>query len=112
MNTSNEIAEESAPDALQKLLRIQFIGEQYLPSLLIGNIVTSTIKKDPTHLQISLGVYFNNKKTVKHAHDYLVYCTYDELLQALLCSVEKLCDRRRPVIVEGPVQIIIDNFDA
>ena len=42
--TSKEIAEESAPDNLQQLLRNMSIGQQFLPSLLIGNITTSAIK--------------------------------------------------------------------
>ena len=80
-NTSKEIAEESAPDTLQQLLRKMSIGEQSVPSLFIGNITTSAIKKHPTPFQITLGVYFNKKKTVKHMHDYLVCCSYAELLR-------------------------------
>ena len=53
-NTSKEIAEESAPDTLQQLQREMFIGQQFLPSLLIGNI-TSAIKKHTTPFQITLG---------------------------------------------------------
>ena len=79
-NTSKEIAEESAPDTLQQLLRKMSIGQKCLPSLLTGNLITSAIKKHPTPFQIALGVYFNKKKTVKHMHDYLVCCSYDELL--------------------------------
>ena len=47
-NTSKEIAVESAPDTLQQLLRKMSIGEQFISSLLIGNIITSAIKKHPT----------------------------------------------------------------
>ena len=98
-NTSNEIAEGSAPDALQKLH--SKIGEQYLPSLLIGNSITSLniyplsprwnhyhiTKKHSIPLQVRLGVYLNKQKTVKRMHDYLIYCSYDE------CSGEILCHR-------------------
>ena len=52
-----------------------------ISSLLIGNIITSDIKKHPTPFQIALGVYFNKKKMVKHMHDYLVCCSYEELLR-------------------------------
>ena len=101
-NTSKEIAEESAPDTLQQLLRKMSIGQQFLPSLLIGNVITSTIKKHPTPFQIVLGVYFNKKKTVKHMHDYLVCCSYDELLRFKKSSVVSTYvqirnDRRQPV---------------
>ena len=102
MNTSTEIAEESATDTLQQLLRKMSIGQQFLPSLLIGNIITSAIKKYPTPFQIALGVYFNKKKTVKHMHDYLVCCSYDELLRFKKSSVVSKYvqisnDRRQPV---------------
>jgi len=69
-NTSKEIAKESALDNLQQLLRKISIGQQFLPSLLIGNIITSAIKKHTTPFQIAFGMYFNKKKTVKHMHDY------------------------------------------
>ena len=72
---------KSAPDTLQQLLREISIGEQFLPSLLIGKITNSAIKKHPTPFQIVLGVYFNKKKTVKHMHDYFVCCSYDEFLR-------------------------------
>ena len=65
----------------QKLLRQLFIGEQSLPSLRhIGNVIPSTIKKHPTPLKIAIGVYYNKQKMLKHMHDYLVCCSYDELL--------------------------------
>ena len=86
-NTPKEIAEEPAPDTLQQLLRKLSIGQQFLPSLLIGNVITSAIKKHPTPFQIALGVYFNKKKTVNHMYDYLVCCSYDELLRLTKSSV-------------------------
>ena len=105
-NTSKEIAEESAPDTLQQLLRKMSIGQTFLPSLLIGNI-TSAIKKHPTPLQIALGVYFNKKKTVKHMHDYLVCCSHDELLRFKNSSVVSKYVHVRTV--EGHVQVMVDN---
>ena len=50
-NTSKEIAEECAPDILQQLKRKMSIGQQFLPSLLIGHIINSAIKKHPTPFQ-------------------------------------------------------------
>jgi len=102
MNTSKDIAEESAPDNLQQLLRKMSIGQQFLPSLQIGNIITSAIKKHPTPFQIALGMYFNKKKTVKYMHDYLVCCSYEELLRFKKTSVvskyvQISYDRRQPV---------------
>jgi len=100
--TSKEIAEESAPDTLQQLLKKMSIGQQFLPSLLIGHIITSAIKKYPTAFQIALGVYFNKKKTVKHMHDFHICCSYDELMRFKKSSVVSKYvqisnDRRQPV---------------
>ena len=78
---SKDIANKSVPDTLQQLLSKLSFDEQSLPSLLIGNIITSAIKKHPTSLQIALGVFFNKKKTIQHMHDYLVCCSYEELLR-------------------------------
>ena len=79
------------------------ISGQPLHFLVIGNTITSAIKKHhPTPLQIALEVYFNKKYTVKHMYDYLVCCSYDELLRFMKSSaVAKYLhisnDRRQPV---------------
>lgn len=75
------VAAESVPDTLQQLLSKLSLGDHSLPSLFIGNIITSAIKKHPTPLQIALGVYLHKNKTVMRMHDYLVSCSYDELLR-------------------------------
>ena len=54
---SIEIADESVSNTLQQLLQKLSLEEQSLPSLLVGNIITSAIPKHPTALQIALGVY-------------------------------------------------------
>ena len=48
-------------------------------------------------------------------HDYLVCCSYDELLRfkrssAVAKYTQMCCQRQNPV--EGLVQVIVDNFDA
>ena len=78
---SKDIANKSVPDTLQQLLSKLSFDEQSLPFLLIGNIITSAIKKHPTPLQIALGVFFNKKKTTQHMLDYPVCCSYEELLR-------------------------------
>lgn len=114
---SKEIADESASYTMQRLLDRLSLAEQSLPSLLIGNIITSAIKKSPTPLQIALGVYFHKKKMVKHMHDYLVCCTYDELLRfkrsSAMGQYAQICrERRQPARVDGLLQVVVDNFDA
>ena len=105
---SKDITNESVPDTLQQLLSKLSFDEQSLPSLLIGNIITSAVKKHPTPLQIVLGVFFNKKKTIQHMHDYLVCCSYEELLRFKRSSAVgkylQICrQRRNPVSVEGLV---------
>ena len=53
-----------------------------LPSLLIGNIITSVMKNFSTPLQIALAVLLrDSKQQVKAFHDFGVTCSYDELLR-------------------------------
>ena len=56
-------------DTLLQLLSKLSPGDQLLSSLLIGNIITSSITKHPTPLQIAIAVFFHKKKTIKHMHD-------------------------------------------
>ena len=114
---SKEIAAESISDTLLQLLSKLSLGDQLLPSLLIGNIITSSITKHPTPLQIAIAVFFHKKKIIKHMHDYLVCCSYDELLRfkrssAVAKYTQMCCQRQNPIHVEGLVQVIVDNFDA
>ena len=114
---SKEIAAESISDTLLQLLSELSPGDQHLPSLLIGNIITSSITKHPTPLQIAIAVFFHKKKIIKHVHDYLVCCSYDELLRfkrssAVAKYTQMCCQRQNPIHVEGLVQVIVDNFDA
>lgn len=114
---SKDVAAESTSYTLQQLLCRLSLDEQSLPALLIGNIVTSAIKKHPTPLQIALGIFFHRKKTVTHMYDYLVSCSYDEFLRfkrssAVAKYLQVCSERQHPVHVDSLVQIIVDNFDA
>ena len=51
-----------------------------LPSLLIGNIITSAVGKHSTPLQVELGVNSHRKKAIMYMHAYLVSCLYNEVL--------------------------------
>ena len=114
---SRDTAEESTSDTLQQLLGKLSLDEHSLPSILIGNIISSTITKHPTPLQVALAVYFHKKKIVKHMYDYRVCCSYDELLRfkrsSAVAKYNQICSaHQHPVRVEGLVQVIVDNFDA
>ena len=64
------------------LSKINVKLDKSLPSLLIGNIVTSIIKNVATPLQITLAVHLRDSKMqVRAFHDFGVTCSYDELLR-------------------------------
>lgn len=114
---SKDIAGEAVSETLQQLLSKLSLGEQHLPSILVGNIITSAVTKHPTPLQIALAVLLHKKKNVQHMHEYLVCCTYDELLRfkrsSAVAKYNQMCSRRQiPVSAEGLVQVVVDNFDA
>ena len=84
-----------------------------LPSILIGNIITSIINNQPTSLQVALGVLVREKKLLEQFSDYGVTCTYKEVLRfkssaaVAEYSLQGLNDSSN-----GLVQVVADNFDA
>ena len=77
---SKRLSDESVYDTQQQLLEKPAMASDSLLFLLIGNIITSVVKSHSTPLQIALGVYSHRKKTMMHMSDYLVGCSYDEVL--------------------------------
>ena len=77
---SKRLADDSVYDTQQQLLERLVISSDSLLSLLIGDIITSAVNKQSTPLQIAHGVNSHRKKTMMHMHDYLVSCSYDEVL--------------------------------
>ena len=51
-----------------------------LPSIVIGNIITSAVTNQPTPLQIGLSVTLGKKSLVQQVHDLGICCSYDKLL--------------------------------
>ena len=49
-----------------------------LPSIVIGNIITSAVTNQPTPLQIELGVTPGKKSLVQQFHDLGICCSYDD----------------------------------
>ncbi len=53
-----------------------------LPALLVGNIITSVLRKQATCLQTALGILVRDSKAVVNQfHDFQVTCCYDEVLR-------------------------------
>ena len=116
---SKSVAAESVSGTLQLLLHklSPSLNADSLTSLLIGNMVTSVLRRHATPLQIALGVLMHRKKIIQHMYDYNVTCSYDELRRykksSAVARYTKLKrEERAPVSVNGLVQIIADNFDA
>ena len=66
---------------------LKFLGtlstdlDRELPALLIGSIVTAFKKKQPTSLQVALGVKMrSSKKQINFLQKFGVTCSYDEVL--------------------------------
>ena len=50
------------------------------------------------------------KKGINHMHNYLVSCSYDKI-KRFKKSPARTNTSAQPTKVDGPVQIIVDNFD-
>ena len=88
-----------------------------LPTVLMGNIITSVLTNHPTQLQISLAVLLRqSKELVKTMNDFGVTCTYDELLRfkkSVAVSAAKSAELTAiSKVKDGLVQVVVDNFDA
>lgn len=87
-----------------------------LPSLLIGNIITSVVKSLATPLQIALAVELkDSKEQVKTFYNFGVTCSYDELLR-FKKSVAFNANAKLDIIglkkgKNGLIQGVCDNFD-
>ena len=103
---------------LSKLLRYVSpqLTELSLPSLLVGNLITSVVAKRYTSLQIALAILVERKALVDHLYDYRITCSYDELLRFRTSAAVWTVNRRTYDIIahylKGLVQVIADNFDC
>lgn len=118
LHIDKQTVDASVYSTLQKLLgKISPKFTDSLPAALIGNIVTSMVKKEATDLQIALGVLLRDSRTlVEHMHDYRVTCSYDELLRfkksAAVVAASDLSKQGISDANDGLVQVVCDNFDA
>ena len=81
-----------------------------LLAALIGNIITVTLKHQPTSLQVSIGVLFReSKKILGYTHDY------DEVLHfkksAAVAALKDSSVHGISKAENGLVQIVVDSFD-
>ena len=68
-------SEDSSPTLSFLLSEISSTLRQPLPSLLIQNIVTSSVRNRSTILQIALAVLIGEKQSIEHLYDYSITCS-------------------------------------
>lgn len=88
-----------------------------LPSLLVGNIVSSVVNHYTTPLQLGIGLLMGESKSLlAHLYDYRVTCTHDEVLRfkksAAIAKDTDIQDQGISHASVGLVQVVADNFDA
>ena len=114
---NKSIAKESVSETLTNLLSkiSEDLSGNELPSILIGNIITSIVRKKPTTLNIDLAIKVQKKELVDHLYDYRVVCSYDELKRfrasAAIENTKKSNANLRNHL-DGLVQGVTDNFDV
>lgn len=119
-NTSinKDIIKESVSDFLLMLLaKVSPRLDNTLPALLIGSIVTSTLKSQATCLQIDLaGTMVESKKLINSMYSYGVGCSYTEYCRfKKSASQAAVADLKLSGVCnaeDGLVQAIVDNVDA
>ena len=86
-----------------------------LPVILIGNIITSVVRKKPTSLHNDLALLVREKKLIEHLYDYKVVCSYDKRKRfkasaAVQNTKNTTLNLRNHS--QGSVQAVADNFDT
>ncbi len=79
-------------------------------------MITSVITHKPTTLKIALGVVLQEKHLINTFYDYLVTCSYDEVLHIKLSATKHTSENTRLHGLfddnDGLIQTVIDNYDA
>ena len=112
-----DIALDCVSSTLLSLLsKLSKTLDHTLPAGLIGNIVTNAINRRFTALQIALGVVLNRKGLIEQFYEFLVSCSYDEVLRfkasAASAAVSNASLRGHCHDGYSLIQFVADNFDA
>ena len=88
-----------------------------LPGYFIGNMITYVVRNQCTNLLLALGVLVRDKALISVLSNFLITCTYDELLRfrtSVALDAAKKYEDDGVVFDEanGLIQVVIDNFDA
>ena len=111
-------AQQDVSPTLSKLLKLisPHLSELSLPSLLVGNLVTSSVANRYTSLQVALAILVERSALIDHLYDYGITCSYNELLRFRTSAALWTVNRRTYDIIahylRGLVQCVADNFDC
>jgi hypothetical protein len=86
------------------------LDEQHL-----GNILTASVSRGFTPLQIALSVAVRDKSIIDLLYKYGVTCSYDEYRLFKTSAAKSACEARKGGVFkskDGLVQVVADNFDA
>ena len=115
---NSELAIENVSETVLDILaNISTKLNKTLPSLLIGSIITSVLRNQPTNIQIALGILIrDSKQLINQMHAFGVTCSYDEILRfkksAAIAATEEIDLTGISSEQSGLVQVVADNFDA
>ena len=86
-----------------------------LPTILIGNIITSEVRKKPTSPLIHLALLVKKKKLIKNLYNYKVVCFFGEVKRF---KVSAAVENTKNITLnlrnhtQRLVQAVADNFDT
>ena len=86
-----------------------------LPAILIGNIISTVVRKKPTSLLIDLAFLVRENKLIDYLYDYKVVCSYDEVKRF---EASTAVENTKSIIfnfrnhTQGLIQAVDDNFDT
>ncbi len=114
---NQDIARDQCSETLLSLLsQISPKLDGTLPALLIGNMITSTVKNTATTLQIALGIVARDKSIINTLHDFSVTSSYDEILRFKSSAASHTANINKTQGLfnaeNGLIQAVIDNYDA
>ena len=111
------VLESVSSTLIELLAKLSPKLDKTLPVILIGSVITSTLKSSPTGLQVALGVKMGrSKQCINLLHEFGITCTYDEVLRfkrsAAIAATKDLSLTGLSESSSGLVQVVADNFDA
>ena len=115
---TNDIASAPVSGTLSCVLHniSKKLDEDSLPSIMIGNIITSIVTNIYTPLQMALGVLLRTPSMIDPMADFKVCAPYHEVIRfkasAAAATAKKSSEEGLFSETDGLIQFMSDNFDA